>query len=147
MDYTGDFCGNTDKILKNTTQFPYIAISDSNGANFIFSELRNLNFNSNFNSLISVKFENEIGDFICGKKLGKLFKMNCSCLKVFILDSSNPNEIDFYEIFKNAPDEKPLFSFEMEGPVSDCLLCYSNILDEFPRKFFLMWTAGIIKKS
>lgn len=138
---------NSNKELNSkeikTNNYSYIHITNGNGTNILFSEIGNLTFNSNFNAFISIKIENEIGDFICGKKLGKLFKMNCSGLKVFILDSQNTFErenpevfsteqVNFYQIFDTSTLEKPAFIFEMEGTITECLTCYSNILDEFP---------------
>ena len=150
--------------------FSYISITGKNSTNFLFSELKNSNFIKGTKAFISLKVENEIGDFICGKKLGKLFKMNCPCLKVFVTSLSNTSEeirsnfkmpendntdfndyekINFYKVFEDSvyeTEEQSIFSFEMEGNISECLRCYSNILDEFPSEILFFVDSKHHKK-
>ncbi|KAM0680037.1 hypothetical protein GINT2_001725 [Glugoides intestinalis] len=61
---------------------------------------------------ISLMVNEEIGNFICGKKMGKIVKINSRCVTV----EKNEGKMNF----------------RMNGPIKECLRCYKELFDEFP---------------
>lgn len=64
----------------------------------------------------------ETGNFICGKKMGKIHKIDSPYLKVLLVD----------EYKTNSEEPRLFFNFKIQGPVSECIDCYRQLLDEFP---------------
>jgi len=64
----------------------------------------------------------EMGNFICGKKMGKIHRIDSPYLRVTAVD-------------RRAKDQAAaggMFSFNMQGPLGECLRCYGQLFDEFP---------------
>lgn len=68
---------------------------------------------------LTVNFE--MGYYICGKKMGKIHKIGSPYLHVSMIGNS---------ISLNSPVVS--FSFRIQGPVKDCMKCYTQLFDEFP---------------
>lgn len=62
----------------------------------------------------------DAGNFICGKKMGKIHKIGCPYLNVHLLDGFIKESTEIY------------FSFKIQGPFKECMECYNNLFDEFP---------------
>lgn len=105
-------------LLETTGTFSYpetdfLEIVRNNKNRILFGSIDTLiGLESTKKCNLSLIVPNETGYFICGKKMGKIFKIDSSILQVLYL---NENTI-----------------FKMTGLFKECIKCYSQLFDEFP---------------
>lgn len=106
---------------------PIIEIIRSNKNSQVFGSLKSLGgLESTKKCFLSLTVPSETGNFICGKKMGKIFKIDSSILQVFY---TNENTI-----------------FKMTGLAKECLRCYTQLFDEFPHEMCFYIDRKLHKK-
>lgn len=122
------------------TQGTFIAIGTGQCA-LLCTPLQSLQGNGIAKATVAFETDQKTGEFICGKKLGKLFKLNSPCLRALQATSARQPQFqsDFYELCPNEAAQATRYAFEMHGPLSEAIGCYRSLLSEFPAEltFFI----------
>ncbi|ELA41537.1 uncharacterized protein VICG_01401 [Vittaforma corneae ATCC 50505] len=116
--------GMIDSCQKNICKAFIEIIMAKAGHNMLFGDVDELfeSFGAVHKCTVNLLVNSETGNFICGKKMGKIHKIACPYLKVLLIDT-----------FKSGFEEpESFFNFKMQGPTNACIGCYRQLLDEFP---------------